>query len=386
MSLEKAFEEPDDARSAISPQVVIHLVHGTWPYGPLPKIFPPKELGWFEEGSRFRNVLLSGFDANSVVFGAPFSWSGRNSFADRKRAARSLVDEISRTHERWPQCRQMIVAHSHGGTIAALAMSEWAEEPDRITPLQSVKTLVCLSTPFAYLSSPPKDGLRTLAGAFSSVVGVAIDVCLVCSGVVRGLSPLAALSLLVAVQFVVTVPLLITMVRTKSNYQNTRSLLPHPGVYLMRTAQDEASLSIGLAQSVHWIAQLLSKHRLPINIFAMSTLAMPIYLLLKAYLSAFAALPSRTLLGISMLMAFTAIPMLYAVSYVVLAGSTGLKEMRSWGKHTIQVESVPVIGRYCSVRTYRLVEQEDRGLRHSQVYGHSGAIYDMRELIKQLLG
>jgi hypothetical protein len=95
---------------------------------------------WFEEGSQFVERLLarlrsSGLDAEID----PLLWSGANSINDRWDAAQSLANRLREQQERDQNVRQVIIGHSHGGTVAMLAMQRlWRRPP----------VLITLATPF----------------------------------------------------------------------------------------------------------------------------------------------------------------------------------------------------------------------------------------------
>ena len=120
---------PDDAEVGL----VVTLVHGTW--------------GWFStwlhERSRLRCHLEETFPGR-VEF-CRVNWSGLNSFRARRKGAASLRRQIRENAGRWPAARQVVVAHSHGGSLSIEALND-------DDCLKSVDGLVCMATPFLTLT------------------------------------------------------------------------------------------------------------------------------------------------------------------------------------------------------------------------------------------
>src|SRR5262249_26121263 len=149
-------------------QLLITLVHGTWPLGFFRTFFPRivrfkqrvRELTrhqrrgpppfWFEEGSHFLAHLTTELGDISYKI-KPLRWTGENSIVKRDETAYVLAEHLSAEHAENPQAAtQLVIAHSHGGNIALRALhhlhqrdayrSCGAEMP---TPL-----VVTLATPF----------------------------------------------------------------------------------------------------------------------------------------------------------------------------------------------------------------------------------------------
>jgi hypothetical protein len=81
-------------------KLVVHAVHGTWPYGfwnqifrRTPQIRPGQELPWFLSGSPFYTNVAA--DLGRDLEWVSYKWSGKNSFAARAEAANKLVDDLS---------------------------------------------------------------------------------------------------------------------------------------------------------------------------------------------------------------------------------------------------------------------------------------------------
>jgi hypothetical protein len=157
--------------SEVGHQLLITLVHGTWPRGFFPRIVwfkqrvrelmrrrrpwdPP--LFWFEEGSAFLARLSAELrDIPHKI--KPLLWSGENSISERDKTAHVLAEHLSAEHAEHPQATQLVIAHSHGGNIALHALYRLHQldgsrlcEADSATPL-----VVTLATPFNMQISVP---------------------------------------------------------------------------------------------------------------------------------------------------------------------------------------------------------------------------------------
>ena len=115
-------------------QSVVHLVHGTCPHGLL-KLRKP--IAWFEDGSPFRTSLQQRSGLKGEILFQQFEWSGRNSVRARSRAAKDFALYLHRSIKE-SECPHLIIAHSHGGTIAEEAICDGYTDP-------RLKALICLS-------------------------------------------------------------------------------------------------------------------------------------------------------------------------------------------------------------------------------------------------
>jgi hypothetical protein len=84
---------------------VITLIHGTF----------AKSAAWCRPDSPLCNSISSAF-GDDVIF-APFVWSGRNAFRDRKQGADSLLQHFRDLRTKYPDSKHLAIAHSHGGNI-----------------------------------------------------------------------------------------------------------------------------------------------------------------------------------------------------------------------------------------------------------------------------
>jgi hypothetical protein len=128
---------------------IVHLVHGTWPYGPVAhrlRWLRRPEATWFHEDSPFCLALKSALP--DVTLRA-FEWSGDNSYLERHTAAAGLARRLMECHDENDPPRQVLVAHSHGGNVALLAaMHPWSP------PLAGIATL---GAPFLHIKRRTQD-------------------------------------------------------------------------------------------------------------------------------------------------------------------------------------------------------------------------------------
>ena len=122
-----------------------------------------------------------GSDSDRVRF-ERFLWSGSNSFSARKKAAQELRWYLAAWRRAFPGVQHLILAHSHGGTVAVTAVhtpDKLAEQPAGrgCEPLPRVKAvdrteladgMMTLGTPFVRLASRgPKENPSKLQEAVS---------------------------------------------------------------------------------------------------------------------------------------------------------------------------------------------------------------------------
>jgi hypothetical protein len=138
-------------------QLLITLVHGTWPRGLFPRIVRLKHWVrgfirreswdappfWFEVGSPFLACLRA--ELGNIAYKiTPLPWSGANSVFVRDKTAHALAEYLSAEHAEHPQATQLVIAHSHGGNIALRALHHLRSQgADAVNPL-----VVTLATPF----------------------------------------------------------------------------------------------------------------------------------------------------------------------------------------------------------------------------------------------
>lgn len=144
--------------------ITVHLVHGTWANGWLKSKKP-----WFEPGAQIYEQLRKQLPNDVRI--RTLDWSGRNNISSRDEAADLLYSKLNNSIRQQPHMRHVIVAHSHGGTVAAHALTRFDQDSPQLT---QVKALICLATPFAYLVGVSK---RQFMMALLATASVAHAVC-----------------------------------------------------------------------------------------------------------------------------------------------------------------------------------------------------------------
>ena len=167
-------------RPTFAPRVLVHLVHGTWPYGLLGRFIPAlrhrRPPPWFEAGSEFWLDLAQ--KVHCKVELKPFHWSGANSLGARLSAAQRLRDDIAHvSNVSLRETCQLIIAHSHGGNIAA-----WAATEPRTSWGQTHRTkgsecfgVATLGTPFLHLRHRVSDPQHRYALDLLQTVATFLD-------------------------------------------------------------------------------------------------------------------------------------------------------------------------------------------------------------------
>src|SRR5215211_2862142 len=166
-------------------QLLITLVHGTWPRGRFPRIVRFKQrvrelarrphrgppFFWFEEGSPFW-ARLSGELGDIPHTITPLLWSGENSVHERDKTAHALAEHLSAEHAEHPQVTQLIIAHSHGGNIALRALHHLKARNTSPSCAESANPLVVtLATPFVEVH-PADFGRRPKAVRWAVVLAI----------------------------------------------------------------------------------------------------------------------------------------------------------------------------------------------------------------------
>ena len=122
---------------ADSAGAVVTLVHGTWARKNWHRLAPDQRWPLMQA------AIAKALEPESVRIDTEFKWSGRNSVNARYEAARSFKKHVQNL-DIPDGVPFYIVAHSHGGSVAALALDDESLR-------RKVTGLVCLSTPFFHV-------------------------------------------------------------------------------------------------------------------------------------------------------------------------------------------------------------------------------------------
>lgn len=369
--------------------LVVHLVHGTWPYG-LFRTRPKSPLAqrapeWFEPGSETQQTLRDLTDA-PLQFES-FCWSGGNSFRDRNAAARALHLHLEAAIAAAPRSEHVVIAHSHGGTVAANALTR-AYFPDREPP---VRALVCLATPFAYTLPATKKQASLFAAAVAGLVEAVASIVAITTldlaAIPLWLIFLAQITTLGAVQlFVLSVDPWPYWAPTAKEVRNDIAL------FSLRTTRDEAALVIGFAQSVRVLTAAIF-HLADEGVLARSWagrgLGVAAFLLVVAVtwtgVAAVFGGAGNLDLAHAVAIAVGLSPLLPAVavllSQTTLAALAGLRDPRYWAHHSIEVDATPP-NKACEVKSYPYFD-DPHDLRHG-LYRNPRVLIDVAELLTRV--
>lgn len=231
---ESASDEPSGCGlTAEQPEIIIILVHGTW---------APDAL--WTRSSPLRNYLLEHleFVSKAKVATQTCRWSGENSFVGRARAAEGLRHQLEKNAALYPNALQFIIAHSHGGNIALLALEKVKVK---------VAGTICLSTPIIVVTGGHIGGEEHFDWILSASAGTLVFFCL-------WLYWPTVLALWFLAQWMSLRPY-----DTDEIYLSMRSpdfdKLDRENVLLIRSHGDEATLALASVSFVNWLSENLMR-------------------------------------------------------------------------------------------------------------------------------
>jgi Putative serine esterase (DUF676) len=125
------------------PDVCITLLHGTWGRGFFQnhRVAKGAQKRWFEEGSLFRHRLTSKLTDFQISHRIDVhTWSGANSILERAEQAAKLSEQLQDSIAKYPDAKQVVIAHSHGGNVIRLALTR--------LPDPHLVFVITMATPF----------------------------------------------------------------------------------------------------------------------------------------------------------------------------------------------------------------------------------------------
>lgn len=256
---------------ANSAKLIVHSVHGTWPYGLWRQMFgrtsrttTSEEPPWFENHSSFQTEVaaLTGQHLEWV----PYTWSGNNSFEARHLAAKALSTHLTSWFEKEPEAEHVVIAHSHGGSVSVeAAFMLDGQGRNRLSKI------VTLATPFADIRPSQRD-IRELAARYMALkfgwvplILFAFWVCLFKFSDPDAPTPLGVVFINYAVVMIAIVTpaffiawkIGLIKVRSAHVRKGLRSD-PQPwSLYAVRGPRDEASIAISSSQFIDLMSDLL---------------------------------------------------------------------------------------------------------------------------------
>lgn len=365
-------------------RIRLHLVHGTWAKG-----FGGTARAWSEPGDAAYERLRSQLPPNSQF--ESFSWSGRNSIAARTTAANDLRQHLRQSLREHPKDRHIVLAHSHGGTVANQAVS--GSDLDG-----SIRGLICLATPFAYLVSPSLRRLQTGILALTSVLYATYwTVLLGCMPWIPEFLGAVVFAGVVAAKSLFAFCLVLFVV--KSQYGARPSILRPSGpqetsVFLLRGSRDEASLLLTGAQLFDTICAAFAG----LNDDTPLTIRRPLtwvnYAMVYASCSAlgvYAAMRMAALFAprigddaVGIMGVFVYGPAVagwvYLIGYATIAIGAGHSNLLHWLLSAVEIEAAPP-NTMCQM--YVFSELGTSGLRHG-LYEDDQVLGRVAELIQSI--
>lgn len=249
------------------PEVLVVLIHGTWARGipgfGLPAMLRGTPARWVTGTDpqpalrRLRDGLRSAGVTHRTGY-VYFNWSGRNTSRARRAAGARLREELGRLARQYPAAGFFLVAHSHGGNVAAHALNH----ADAAAIQRRLLGLACLSTPFFHLAILPKLPLarRCLAGIFFLVAlaPIAAMASRNPDGVYQLWHVGHAMTALIATIGAAT---WMASAWLKRHAKRLAGLIAYAHlerrhVVLIRASGDEASLALGSMQAAAWLSRL----------------------------------------------------------------------------------------------------------------------------------
>lgn len=113
-------------------QRVVTLVYGTW----------VPTAAWTNPNSALWSALIARFGDAVVIARVP--WGGWNRVQTRWAGAQKLAAHLRELLARYPEAKHYLVGHSHGGTVAMMALADPALAA-------RVHGIACLATPFLHV-------------------------------------------------------------------------------------------------------------------------------------------------------------------------------------------------------------------------------------------
>lgn len=352
--------------------VVIHLVHGTWPYG----IFGFGRQSWFDEGSSFRASIGVGLGDN-VTFRV-CRWSGKNSVAERKKASLILHSQIITAIEDTPNARHIVIAHSHGGTVAADALS-YVFQPTQLT---RISAFIALATPFAYTRAVSSTTAELNGFALATLITTFFFL-LINSLIVELPTGFLLFAGWLLCNFTMIFFVWIYCKSSVINAYMGEPIDPTVPVFLLRATRDEAALSLAVAEAFNGINFFIAQHLSARRGLVAAIALIAVYAAMSRYVLEGNPLPvpdkSGSDIGIY-LIAYQTIPCAFAMlGQVVLAIATGMP-IRLWRDFRVEIDAAPPYT-ICAFRSYSDFYGHTRPPMRHGLYDLTFVQEDVRDLV-----
>lgn len=370
------------------PGVHVHLVHGTWPYGLFGKS-NIKRPCWFEPGGKLHDTLRKNAKPGTDI--QPFLWSGKNGVRARNSAGETLAKRIITVAEKRPGVLQVIIAHSHGGSVATLSMQSLSNTPAG----DSLKACICLGTPFAYVLNKDTAGHHSKDSAFAGLISMSyVLFALHREWFGRPISFYAFLLMVVSAVIVFfTVNKVVDWISTDLSLDKPQ-ILSHVEMIVLRSPRDEASLAIGIALALRWIAGPISEGPRSGRIMFIQLILLVAFLFSYRFIQ----IPFWTELApgsgaiqvLACVFSYLLVVCILDLTLRFFLGlATGLLNPLDWARAAIEVEPLP-LDHPCHAKSYSALYNDEyqewdgrnlsvraRQLRHSEITRSPDAIQDI---------
>ena len=376
-------------------KTIVHIVHGTRPFGILKKSINSTPY-WFEEGSPTLSSMVPKENCKTITF----KWSGKNSVKARWLAAQSFKEHLKSNIEKYPSAQHVIVAHSHGGTVVANTLSTELASDIKTSHISGI---ICLGTPFTYIK-PVSEKVKTfvLFGVLSFLILIMAiffyiiykKTTLFHSSEKQLLGAFIIFACITYNFFAITFNAFEALSYQKSYAYNGSPIITGIPLLLIRATRDEAAIALGVGQLIQTITGFI--HNFVLRIYLPRFLIFRfVPVVLVFCLSAVYALQSietapKTLvevqesLIIAMIMtsAIHCLPLLVVfMGRLIIAFIVGDWQFSRWPFTFIEIDAAPPE----SMCTFFSCSQTESSMRHS-IYQETEVqriIYDTIEKISQ---
>lgn len=369
-------------------KIKIHLVHGTWANG-----WFKSKTAWFNPDSVSYQRIIDQLPQDVQV--EPFLWSGKNSVAARSKAASILRGHIEKSISNDPHTDHVILAHSHGGTVAVEALGG-INQKSQGAP--QIKALICLATPFAYLARPSFAQFQTgLLAVVSILYAIYWYYILRNLPWIPDFLGLYGFAFFIGIKALLAFFLVMSIVHALYEQVQVEPILwgSQPPIYLLRATRDEASLLIGFVQTFNWLSLVFARsHDITSSSFRrpVSYVGYAIAYLSCAGLGLKIATPLFSQIGLlwpdgalQVLVIGVYAPAIagtvYLLGYTLLAFAVGHYNLLSWLTTSVEVDAAPP-GRMCNLKVYSALPAG--GLRHG-LYEHEEVLKDVGTIVRDAL-
>ncbi len=347
-------------------RIRLHLVHGTWAKG-----LHGTKRAWSEPGESAYESLRTKLPASSQL--ESFTWSGRNSMTARTTTANDLQRHLRQSLREHPKDCHIVMAHSHGGTVANQAVS--CSDLDG-----AIRGLICLATPFTYLVPPSLGRLQTSILALTSVLYTIYWTALLAwMPWITEFLGITAFSGVVAVKSFIAFCLVASIAKTQfmANTATFQQCGPKKTpVFLLRGSHDEASLLLTQAQIFDTICAAFAR----LNDVTQPTIRQPLtwvgYAMVYAICSALgtyaairwgpALMPHVGGDAVAIMGVFVYGPgvagLVYLFGFAAIAVGAGHLNIQQWLSSVVEVEAAPP---NTSCQIYVFSALGISGLRHA---------------------